>query len=46
MIGTIFNTAMIFCGSLLGTLFKKGMASKYHDILMQGLGRLRSSLWA
>lgn len=23
MIGTIFNTAMIFCGSLLGTLFKK-----------------------
>ncbi|KAB5847672.1 DUF554 domain-containing protein, partial [Bifidobacterium adolescentis] len=38
MIGTIFNTAMIFCGSLLGTLFKKGMASKYHDILMQGLG--------
>lgn len=39
MIGTIFNTAMIFCGSLLGTLFKKGMVSKYHDILMQ-------SLWA
>ena len=38
MIGTIFNTAMIFCGSLLGTLFKKGMVSKYHDILMQGLG--------
>ena len=29
---------MIFCGSLIGSMFKKGMAEKYHEILMQGLG--------
>ena len=38
MIGTIFNTCMILGGSILGSLFKKGMKEKYHEILMQALG--------
>ncbi|AOU02971.1 DUF554 domain-containing protein [Bacillus velezensis] len=38
MIGTIFNTFMIFAGCLLGGLFKKGMKGEYQDILMQAMG--------
>lgn len=38
MIGTIFNTCMILGGSILGSLLKKGMKEKYHEILMQALG--------
>ncbi|WP_334116990.1 DUF554 domain-containing protein [Ligilactobacillus sp.] len=38
MKGTIFNTCMILFGSILGSLFKKGMPEKYHEILMQALG--------
>lgn len=37
MIGTIFNTCMILGGSIMGSLFKKGMKEKYHEILMQAL---------
>lgn len=38
MIGTIFNTAMIIVGSLIGSLFKRGLKESYHRILMQALG--------
>ncbi|WP_010621155.1 DUF554 domain-containing protein [Paucilactobacillus suebicus] len=38
MIGTFFNTGMIICGSIIGSLFKRGLNEKYHQILMQALG--------
>lgn len=38
MLGTIFNTAMIILGSTLGALFKRGLKTSTHDMLMQALG--------
>ena len=46
MIGTIFNTCMILGGSILGSLFKKGMKEKYHEILMQALGLAVGCAWS
>ncbi|MEH7455594.1 DUF554 family protein, partial [Gottfriedia acidiceleris] len=38
MFGTIFNTLMIIAGSLIGSIFKKGIKEEYHEILMQAMG--------
>lgn len=38
MIGTLFNVGMILVGCTVGSLFKKGIKTAYHDILMQALG--------
>lgn len=38
MYGTLFNVAMIVAGSLIGSLFKKGIKDKYHTILMHAMG--------
>ncbi len=38
MLGTIFNTAMIICGSILGAVFRKGMRPAAKDMVMQALG--------
>jgi uncharacterized membrane protein YqgA involved in biofilm formation len=38
MLGTIVNAIAIICGSLLGLLFRKGIAGRYKDIIMSGVG--------
>ncbi len=38
MYGTLFNVAMIIAGSLIGSIFKKGIKDKYHTILMHAMG--------
>ncbi|MDF2678998.1 MAG: hypothetical protein K0R47_188 [Brevibacillus sp.] len=38
MIGTIVNVVLIMVGSLIGSVFKRGMKDSYQDILMQGMG--------
>lgn len=38
MIGTIVNTGTILLGSILGSLLKKGIKSKYQDALFQAMG--------
>lgn len=38
MFGTIFNTLMIVAGSMIGSIFKKGIKEEYHEILMQAMG--------
>ncbi|MBP5538145.1 MAG: DUF554 family protein, partial [Bacteroidales bacterium] len=38
MIGTIVNTACIVVGTLIGTLFKKGLGEKYTDALFTIMG--------
>lgn len=37
-LGTIINTAAVVAGGLLGMLLKNGIAKRFEDILMQGLG--------
>ncbi|GED67040.1 putative membrane protein YdfK [Brevibacillus reuszeri] len=38
MIGTIVNVVLIVMGSMIGSVFKKGLKEQYQDILMQGMG--------
>ena len=38
MFGTIFNVIMILLGSIVGSIFKKGIKDEYHNILMQAMG--------
>ncbi|KQL49633.1 hypothetical protein AN963_07875 [Brevibacillus choshinensis] len=38
MSGTIVNVVLIIVGSLIGSVFKRGMKDSYQDILMQGMG--------
>lgn len=38
MIGTIVNTATILLGSLLGSILKKGIQTKYQDALYHAMG--------
>ncbi|WP_160725152.1 DUF554 domain-containing protein [Bacillus sp. USDA818B3_A] len=44
MFGTIFNTLMIIAGSLIGSIFKKGIKDEYHEILMQAMGLVAMGL--
>ncbi|URZ14409.1 DUF554 domain-containing protein [Clostridium felsineum] len=38
MIGTIVNCLSIISGSILGTVFKKGIKEEYKDIMLQAMG--------
>lgn len=38
MYGTLFNVAMIIAGSIIGSIFKKGIKDEYHAILMNAMG--------
>jgi uncharacterized membrane protein YqgA involved in biofilm formation len=38
MLGTIVNSLAIIMGSLLGLLFRKGIAENYKEIIMSGVG--------
>lgn len=38
MIGTIFNSATIILGSLIGILIKKGIKEEYKNTIMDGIG--------
>ncbi len=38
MLGTIVNVVLIIMGSIIGSVFKRGMKDAYQDILMQGMG--------
>ncbi|WP_411504479.1 DUF554 domain-containing protein [Brevibacillus centrosporus] len=38
MLGTIVNVVLIIIGSVIGSIFKRGMKESYQDILMQGMG--------
>jgi uncharacterized membrane protein YqgA involved in biofilm formation len=38
MLGTIVNSLAIIVGSLLGLLFRKGIAENYKEIIMSGVG--------
>lgn len=38
MLGTIVNSLAIVAGSLLGLLFSRGIAERYREIIMQGVG--------
>lgn len=44
MFGTIFNTVMIVAGSLIGSIFKKGIKDEYNHILMQAMGLVAMGL--
>ena len=44
MFGTIFNTLMIIAGSIIGSIFKKGIKEEYHGILMQAMGLVAMGL--
>jgi uncharacterized protein len=44
MFGTIFNTTMIIIGSIVGSIFKKGIKDEYHNILMQAMGLVAMGL--
>ena len=38
MIGTIYNTAMIIVGSVVGSLMKKGLKEKQQQVLFDAMG--------
>lgn len=38
VIGTIVNSVSIMIGSILGSIFKKGIKENYKDIMLQGMG--------
>lgn len=44
MVGTIFNTMMIIIGSIVGSIFKKGIKDEYNNILMQAMGLVAMGL--
>lgn len=44
MIGTIVNVVAIIIGSMVGTLFKKGLKESYQNILMQAMGLVATIL--
>ncbi|MFS2174053.1 DUF554 domain-containing protein [Priestia megaterium] len=44
MFGTIFNVVMIIVGSIIGSIFKKGVKDEYQDILMQAMGLAATAL--
>lgn len=44
MFGTIFNVGMIIVGSIIGSIFKKGIKEEYHEILMQAMGLTAAAL--
>lgn len=44
MYGTIFNTLMIIIGSIVGSVFKKGIKDEYHTMLMQAMGLVAMGL--
>ena len=46
MLGTIVNTACIVVGTLLGTLFKKGLGEKYTKTLFNAMGLASIALGA
>ena len=46
MIGTIVNTACIICGSVVGTLFRKGLGEKYRKALFNAMGLASLALGA
>ena len=46
MLGTIVNTACIVAGTLLGTLFKKGLGEKYTKTLFNAMGLASIALGA
>ena len=46
MIGTLVNTACIIAGTLVGTLFKKGLGEKYRSSLFNAMGLASLALGA
>ncbi|MCE4049156.1 DUF554 domain-containing protein [Bacillus sp. Au-Bac7] len=44
MFGTLFNVGMIIAGSIIGSIFKKGIKHDYHEILMQAMGLVAMGL--
>ena len=46
MLGTIVNTACIVVGTLVGTLFKKGLGEKYRTVLFNAMGLASLALGA
>jgi len=38
MIGTIYNTAMIIVGSIVGSFLKKGLKEKQQTVLFDAMG--------
>jgi len=44
MFGTLFNVGMIIAGSIIGSVFKKGIKDEYHEILMQAMGLVAMGL--
>lgn len=46
MLGTIVNTACIICGTLVGTLFKKGIGDKYRKTMFYAMGLASIALGA
>jgi len=46
MVGTIVNTACIIAGTLVGTLFKKGLGEKYTKTLFNAMGLASLALGA
>lgn len=44
MFGTLFNVGMIVVGSIIGSVFKKGIKDEYHEILMQAMGLVAMGL--
>lgn len=44
MFGTLFNVGMIVVGSIIGSIFKKGIKAEYHEILMQAMGLVAMGL--
>ena len=46
MLGTIVNTACIITGTLIGTLFKKGLGEKYRTVLFHAMGLASLALGA
>ena len=46
MIGTIVNTACIITGTLVGTLFRKGLGEKYRKTLFTAMGLASLALGA
>ena len=46
MLGTIVNTACIVAGTLIGTLFKKGLEEKYTKTLFNAMGLASIALGA
>lgn len=46
MLGTIVNTACIIAGTVLGTLFKKGLGEKYRTVLFHAMGLASLALGA